>query len=110
MNSDATVTLKLPPVLDLAGAEAFLEMIRRCFDSGRRVCLDASDVEALTLPCIQIILAALRSNGFASIASPSTAFVNAFADLALDWRVSRETEDQQVEDQDSEQAPAQDDE
>jgi two-component system chemotaxis response regulator CheY len=46
--------------------------------------LDASDVEVLTLPCIQILLAAKR-DAKVWIDQPSEAFVIAFADLGLDW-------------------------
>lgn len=47
--------------------------------------LDASHVETLTLPCIQILLAAIRDYGQISIEQPSVEFVSAFEDLGLRW-------------------------
>src|SRR4051812_1231626 len=85
MNTGAQDILRLPGALDLAAAEGFLETIRQQLKLDRALCLDASDVETLTLPCIQIILAAVTSYEV-SIVNPSAAFASAFADLALDWR------------------------
>ena len=48
--------------------------------------MDASGVDVLTLPCMQVILAALKASPGMRIEKPSEAFVEAFADLALDWR------------------------
>jgi two-component system chemotaxis response regulator CheY len=77
------VRLKLPTVLDLAAAERFLDTICRQMPAQAQMHIDASDVETLTLPCIQIILAALQG-GQVSIENPSPAFVAAFEDLGLD--------------------------
>lgn len=77
--------IKLPAVLDLAAAEGFLDMMRGRVLPGSRLRIDASGVETLTLPCIQIILAALTSHAQASIENPSAAFVSAFHDLGLGW-------------------------
>ena len=52
--------------------------------------LDASEVETLTLPCIQIILAAIRTYDQVTIEVPSTGFASAFADLGLTWEQERE--------------------
>ena len=84
MNGAAQDVLKLPGALDLAAAESFLETIRQHLKLDRALCLDASDVETLTLPCIQIILAAV-TNYEVLIVNPSDAFASAFRDLALDW-------------------------
>jgi CheY-like chemotaxis protein/anti-anti-sigma regulatory factor len=84
MNGAAQDVLKLPGALDLAAAESFLETIRQHLKLDRALCLDASDVETLTLPCIQIILAAVTTYEV-SIVNPSDAFAGAFRDLALDW-------------------------
>jgi two-component system chemotaxis response regulator CheY len=47
--------------------------------------IDASEVEAITLPCIQIILAGRANNDLMTIDNPSEAFVSAFSDLGLSW-------------------------
>jgi two-component system chemotaxis response regulator CheY len=86
MNGDAdNAPLKLPEVLDLASAEGFLELMRQRVNGEAPLCIDASAVETLTLPCIQIILVALRNREAISIRNPSEAFVGAFEDLGIDW-------------------------
>ena len=76
---------RLPAVLDLAASEAFLDAMRHACEA-EAVKIDASSVDVLTLPCIQVILAALKANPGMRIENPSEAFVRAFADLALAWR------------------------
>jgi two-component system chemotaxis response regulator CheY len=86
MQGDTDIAqLKLPAVLDLAAADGFLETMRSRALAGSRLQIDASAVETLTLPCIQIILAALQSDALVSIGRPSEAFVSAFRDLGLNW-------------------------
>lgn len=85
MNGDTDMTrFKLPATLDLAAADGFLDVVRGRLQAQMPLCLDASEVDILTLPCIQIILAAQQSDERLSIESPSSAFVAAFADLGLD--------------------------
>jgi two-component system chemotaxis response regulator CheY len=84
MNATAQDVMRLPGALDLAAAEGFLETIRQRLKGDPALCLDASDVETLTLPSIQIILAAVAAHDV-SIANPSVAFSSAFQDLALHW-------------------------
>lgn len=76
--------MKLPKVLDLAAAISLHEAMLRDVHTAGGGRLDASDVEVLTLPCIQIVLAAKR-DAKVWIDQPSEAFVSAFADLGLDW-------------------------
>jgi two-component system chemotaxis response regulator CheY len=76
--------MKLPKVLDLSAAISLHEAILRDVQTTGGVRLDASDVEVLTLPCIQILLAGKRE-AKVWIDQPSEAFVGAFADLGLDW-------------------------
>jgi len=78
--------LKLPAVLDLNAAEEFLATLRQHLQSEGALRLDASAVETLTLPCIQILVAAMRDHGHISIERPSSEFVNALQDLGLGWR------------------------
>ena len=77
--------LKLPTVLDLTAAEEFLATLRQHLQGESALRLDASSVETLTLPCIQILLAAMRDHGQISIEQPSSEFANAFRDLGLNW-------------------------
>jgi two-component system chemotaxis response regulator CheY len=86
MNGDENIgPLMLPEILDLAAAEGFLELIRQRVNGEAPLRIDASGVETLTLPCIQIILAAMRSRETISIANPSAAFIGAFDDLGIEW-------------------------
>jgi two-component system chemotaxis response regulator CheY len=75
--------MRLPEVLDLTAAEGFLDSMRH--RANGELCLDASAVRTITLPCIQIVLAAARSRESMSIQAPSSAFVSAFEDLGIDW-------------------------
>jgi len=74
----------LPPILDLAAADDFLHAIQQRAESQMPLVFDASAVETLTLPCVQIMLAAARDYGRISVQNPSTAFVAAFDDLGVD--------------------------
>ena len=78
--------VRLPPVLDLAAADGFLDLLRNETAQDDPLQLDASGVETLTLPCVQIILAAFKSSGRISIVHPSAEFVAAFDDLGLAWQ------------------------
>ncbi len=106
--------IKLPAVLDLAAADGFFTMLRNKAEQNHPLRLDASEVETLTLPCAQIILAAIKSHDRISISNPSTEFVAAFNDLGLDWKRSGEGISEEVQDLASEpgltqtQQPAED--
>lgn len=82
-DDSSSAPLKLPAVLDLAAAEGFLDTMRNRLLAGSRLRIDAAAVETLTLPCIQIILAARAGHAQVSIENPSPAFVGAFHDLGL---------------------------
>jgi two-component system chemotaxis response regulator CheY len=77
--------VRLPTVLDLSAAEGLLASFLQMLTAGRRLRLDASEVETLTLPCIQVVLAAIRTYGQVTIENPSVGFTSAFTDLALSW-------------------------
>lgn len=81
--TETTMVMKLKPVLDLAAAEEFLVEIRKQVDTADELHLDASEVRALSTPCVQIILAAVRANPGVAVVSPSPEFASAFADLEL---------------------------
>jgi two-component system chemotaxis response regulator CheY len=86
MNANAEIArIKLPPALDLTGAAGLLDSLRRGLDARSAVVIDAAEVETLTVPCVQIILAALKSCDRISIEQPSAAFVAAFEDLGIDF-------------------------
>jgi two-component system chemotaxis response regulator CheY len=86
MNGDADATpMKLPETLDLAAAEGFLESMRQRVNDGRPFSIDASSVDTLTLPCIQVILAAQSCHGGIAIENPSVAFTKAFEDIGINW-------------------------
>jgi two-component system chemotaxis response regulator CheY len=76
--------MKLPKVLDLEAAIGLHEMVLHELQSTGGAYLDASEVEVLTLPCLQIIVAAKR-DAKVWIDQPSQAFVGTFEDLGLDW-------------------------
>lgn len=81
--------MRLPAVLDLAAAESLLAMLLQRVTAGQPLRLDASEVETLTLPCIQVILSATRTYDRVSVEMPSIGFTSAFADLALGWEEAR---------------------
>lgn len=86
MNADVkNAPLLLPATLDLAAAESFLELMRQRVNDEAALHIDASAVESITLPCVQIIFAALKSREAISIRNPSAEFINAFEDLGIFW-------------------------
>lgn len=85
MNGATAEVLKLDAVLDMGAAEGFLKTMQGRVQSAAATCLDASAVDTLTLPCIQVILAAAKSGHQIAVIDPSEAFTSAFIDLALDW-------------------------
>ena len=109
MQTEQSAQLKLPAVLDLTAADGFLATLRQRLQDVRALRLDASGVEALTLPCAQILLAAIRDHERISIEAPSTEFVNVFNDLGLDWTNGRALAQADVCEPDPHQVPALDD-
>lgn len=86
MNGSVEIaTMLLPETLEIAGSEAFLEQVRKSVAGDHSLRLDASAVKSLTLPCVQIVLAAIQSGDSIKIKDPSAAFAAAFEDLGLDW-------------------------
>ena len=109
MQTEQSAQLKLPAVLDLTAAEGFLTTLRQCLQGEGALRIDASGVQTLTLPCAQILLAALRDHEHISIEGPSTEFVTAFSDLGLDWTNGRTPAQANVRESDPEQVQTQDD-
>jgi two-component system chemotaxis response regulator CheY len=83
MQNASAAVLKLKPVLDLGAAEEFLITMRQQLDAADVLHLDASAVQTLTTPCIQIILAAIKGSDTLSVVTPSAEFTSAFTDLQL---------------------------
>jgi two-component system chemotaxis response regulator CheY len=97
MNTEqAGAAIVLPAVLDLSAAESFLAVMLQVGESEEPVRLDASAVETITLPCIQILLAAKRADARLSVADPTPAFLSAFADLGLPWEEGAATREAPV--------------
>jgi two-component system, chemotaxis family, chemotaxis protein CheY len=84
MKRDADTRLKLPAVLDLSAAAALLDSLQCQLRGQAPLRIDASGVETLTLPCVQVLLAALRSHDRIRVEDPSEAFVSALEDLGFD--------------------------
>lgn len=78
-------TIKLQPVLDLTAGQALLDELKGKLASGGPLCLDASGVEVMSLPGVQIVLAAIRTKSKVSVIAPSQAFVSAFTDHGISW-------------------------
>jgi two-component system chemotaxis response regulator CheY len=78
-------TIKLQPVLDLTAGQALLDELKGKLASGGPLCLDASGVEVMSLPGVQIVLAAIRTKSKVSVIAPSQAFVSAFTDHGIAW-------------------------
>jgi two-component system chemotaxis response regulator CheY len=85
-------TIALPAVLDLAAAETLMATLRQRLAAGKSCRLDASNVEQLMLPGIQVILAAIRSSEKVEVVNPSALFHGAFADAALSYVRGDETQ------------------
>lgn len=74
--------MKLPNVLDFAAAAGLHQSVLEGLKASKRLRIDASAVEVMSLPCMQVILAATREG--TTIVNPSPAFTEAFETLALD--------------------------
>jgi two-component system chemotaxis response regulator CheY len=85
-------TITLPSAVDLAAAEALLAELRKALAQDQRCGLDASKVESLTLPGMQVILSAIQTSANFGVVEPSAAFCAAFDDAALPWARGGEPE------------------
>lgn len=77
--------IKLPGALDLPAAAELVAALQKAIESRQPVTIDASGVETVTMPCIQIVLSAIKAETPVSVVDPSIAFTNAFMDLGLIW-------------------------
>jgi two-component system chemotaxis response regulator CheY len=81
---DMGPTMMLPAVVDLAAAKTLLGALRQR-PPGQPCRLDASGVEKLMLPGVQVILAAVRSGAGVQVVDPSAVFRETFEGAALSW-------------------------
>jgi two-component system, chemotaxis family, chemotaxis protein CheY len=86
--TDSARTVKLPAVLDLEAARGLLDLLKSKSGSADPVLIDAAEVEMITLPCVQILLSAVKPPGAMSVVNPSDALVGAFSDLGIVWNHS----------------------
>ena len=94
----ANLALQLAPTLDVGAAKELLDAIRQRANDGAPLRVDASAVAMLTLPCMQIMLAAARSHGQIAVKNPSNEFISAFEDLGIDWMRDFDCSEEQSED------------
>jgi anti-anti-sigma regulatory factor len=85
--SAAGAAIRLAASLDLGAAPELLRQIRDALadpaaDGGARV-LDGSDVERVSVPCLQILAAARREAAALRVVGASAALAAAIADLGL---------------------------
>jgi len=78
--------VKLSAILDLTAAASLQVETLRALSASGRVRFDASQVEVMLLPCLQLILAAMRSANV-TVEQPSPAFEGTFAELGLDLQM-----------------------
>lgn len=85
--SDDATQLGLVASMDLRTAEPLLHSFHEIMATGGKVVIDASAVERLSTPCVQILLSAaqhMEQHGIPFVVkAPSDAFVSAFDDLGL---------------------------
>jgi two-component system, chemotaxis family, chemotaxis protein CheY len=84
-NMDSGCILELPAVVDLAASCDLAARLKSKAEAGTKAWLDASKVETLTLPGIQVVLAAIKPPGATWVVNPSEAFARAVADHGLPW-------------------------
>ena len=95
MSNDAnTARMVLQEILDLAAAEGLCVSLQQRVSEERPLGIDASLVETLTVPCIQVLLSAQAYRGGISIENPTAAFTSALEDLGIDLKWSRGPGDQ----------------
>ena len=79
--------ITLGPVLDIRAASPLRDGLQKALKRGKPLVLDAAQVDRLSTPCIQVLLAAGKSVEAAAgrivLAQASDAFVAAFSDLGL---------------------------
>jgi len=84
---DDGMQLTLAATMDIRAAEPLLHSVQEVLASGSKVTVDASAVDRLSTPCVQVLISGIQQMEQSSIPfvikSPSDAFVSAFDDLGL---------------------------
>ena len=109
MSNDAnTARMVLPEILDLAAAEGLCVSLQQRVTEERPLDIDASLVETLTVPCVQVLLSAQSYRGGIAIENPSLAFTSAFEDLGIGLKWGKGPADQaiQASEQDNSSIPS----
>ncbi len=79
--------LKLLPILDMAAADEFLESLKSCISQNKNLTLDSSNVERVSTPCIQVLLAAAfkveKAGGQFSILNVTPVFERGMKELGV---------------------------
>ena len=85
---DDSSVIDLDSDLDLVAATTLKERLIEAVDRDGAVVIDASSVERLTTPCVQVLVAAAQflagQDKSLMVKDPSEAFVSAFSDLGLE--------------------------
>ena len=80
--------ISLPSVLDIRTASSFYDEIKKVAKAGENLVLNANDVEKITTPAIQILLAAsvsvCKKKGSFKIKEPSSEMKDAFLIMGLE--------------------------
>jgi Response regulators consisting of a CheY-like receiver domain and a winged-helix DNA-binding domain len=84
MQNGAKENLRLPAEVDLAAANVLLDELKQRVAIGAPLRVDASAVQAMTLPGVQVIQAAARDYGRVIACNPSADFLNAFDEFGID--------------------------
>lgn len=78
----------LHAVLDLSTAEELLQGFRACLENGKKITVIGAEVERLTTPCLQILVAVKNKTSQLNIefiiSEMSDAFEKALKDIGLD--------------------------
>jgi anti-anti-sigma regulatory factor len=86
--SQGASQVRLPPIADLTYAGDLKALLIEALNTGQSLEIDASEVQSITSPCLQILVAAVKTFSQApglavNFSNPSAAFVQAAATLAL---------------------------
>ncbi|NVK18304.1 MAG: STAS domain-containing protein [Methylocystaceae bacterium] len=79
--------IRLQPILDMSASDDLLESLRSCIPAHKKMVLDAGDVERVSTPCIQVLLAAAKKmkqvGGQFSIENVTPKFEQSMRELGL---------------------------
>jgi chemotaxis protein CheX len=75
--------LKLPAILDLTQAQALRSDLIAALVGGNEVAIDASDVQRVSSPCLQVLAAAAKGGAALRFDAMSDVFAGAVSCLAL---------------------------